>query len=401
MSARELAIAGSACLLLLAAPARAGEKLACVEAYEQGQILRKAHDLKGARAELLACSRDSCPAVLVKDCAPWLAEVERDMPSVVLEVRDAGGATLEAGKVLIDDELVARRLDGTAIELNPGTHRIAVETPGGRPVRELVTVAEGEKEHRVRVTVPLSPTQSEETPAPPPPAASFPVAAIALTGVGAVGVTGFAVFGVFGNNRKADLDAAGCKPRCSASAVSIIKRDYVIADVSLAVGAGSLAVAAYLFIARAVGEPRTKVDVDQVPGAPSSRSRTASELALSRARERELRQLVGQRPARDPEVLRGLPLVPPAALERFGHAPALEVPEVTSAARRLPVERRRRHRRGYRPERAEGVTRGGAGAGCGFTVSSIRCAVSMTCPRASSAARMTTFRSSRMLPGHA
>jgi hypothetical protein len=242
------------CVLFLAASASGTEKQACVKAYEQAQILRKAHDLRGAREQLAICARDVCPTVLKHDCVPWLVEVTSAMPSVVIEVSDTHGATVDGAKVLIDDTPVTSGPGSAPIELNPGAHRVRVEAPGAPPVDESVDLAEGDKGHRMHLSLGVTPLLSPSlSPSGARPSAPLPLAAIAFGGVGVLGLATFAIFGVTGNGKKSDLDAEKCSPNCPASAVSAIKADYIAADVSLGVGLASLAVATYFFLTRPTG----------------------------------------------------------------------------------------------------------------------------------------------------
>ena len=63
----------------------------CVEAYERAQYMRRESKLRGAREALLVCAQDSCPAATRGDCVPWLAEVERALPTIVIAARDERG----------------------------------------------------------------------------------------------------------------------------------------------------------------------------------------------------------------------------------------------------------------------------------------------------------------------
>ena len=81
----------SAALLLLAAPAQAGDAAACAEAAERAQPLRRAGSLRAARAQLLVCARKECPRVVRKDCEGWLADVDRSIPTVAFRVEGDHG----------------------------------------------------------------------------------------------------------------------------------------------------------------------------------------------------------------------------------------------------------------------------------------------------------------------
>jgi hypothetical protein len=242
-------------LLTLSATARADDRTACVDAYKQAQLRRKAGALLEAREQLLVCSRDVCPNVVKTDCVPWLGEVTRAIVTIVVEATDADGKALTDVRVSADGATLTTRLDGRPIEIDPGDRVLRFETPGAPPVEQRVSLIAGERERRLRVTLArrdLAVPQALQPVASPPPAhvGPFSVPVVALGGVGVVGVTGFVAFGLIGNGEKSDLDQQMCKPNCPSSEVTTVERNYVIADVSLGVGVVSLAVAAVLFLTR-------------------------------------------------------------------------------------------------------------------------------------------------------
>src|SRR5262245_60901937 len=85
---------------------------ACFASHEQAQLLRGKGKLRSARAELLVCVRDVCPAPMRNECARWIAEVDAAQPTVVFQAREADGRDLAEVRVLIDGELLVDRLDG-------------------------------------------------------------------------------------------------------------------------------------------------------------------------------------------------------------------------------------------------------------------------------------------------
>jgi len=78
--------AGLASVLALVAvcgaarPARAADA-ACFDAYERTQRLRKEGKLDEAKGQATICARDTCPALLRKDCTQWVDEIAREMPA--------------------------------------------------------------------------------------------------------------------------------------------------------------------------------------------------------------------------------------------------------------------------------------------------------------------------------
>src|SRR5271163_1557459 len=76
------------------------EKKACIAASEDAQQLKLDGKLTQARQRLFACARAECPAVVRQDCAQWIAQVNAELPTVVLGARDAEGRDLIEARVL-------------------------------------------------------------------------------------------------------------------------------------------------------------------------------------------------------------------------------------------------------------------------------------------------------------
>jgi len=195
----------------------------CSQSYVSAQRLQRAGKLMDARAAMLTCADAACPAEIQTDCVQWLAEVRRKLPSVVFAVRDARGRDLSDVRVLVDGRAVAARLDGKAIDLDPGTHAVRFE-PRGAPAHDVsVVVREGEQDRAIAFDLPPPPTHR------PVPAGFWIGSTIALASFGA-----FAGFGLWGLG---DLDAlAYCKGKCAAGDVDAVNVKYAIADIALGVG---------------------------------------------------------------------------------------------------------------------------------------------------------------------
>ena len=244
----------SALLLLalaLPVPARADEdpKQACILAYTDGQRARKRAALKEAHEKLLICARDPCPQVLRPECVQWLNDVEQRLPSIVLEARDAEGRDLTQVRVTIDGALATDKLDGRAIDLDPGEHKLRFEAEGKTPAEQKILLVEGEK--RRRVSAQLSAPERPAPPPPPPPstparAVGWPV--IGLGALGVLGLGGFTILGLSGSSKQSDLDQ--CRPACNPSRVDDVRRTYLFADISLAVGVAAIATAIVLHATR-------------------------------------------------------------------------------------------------------------------------------------------------------
>lgn len=212
----------------------------CVQAAHDGQRLRDAGKLGEAEEALVTCSAPTCPAVVRDYCVGWLADVRARQPSIVLGARDARGNDLYQVRVLLDGRELATRLDGRAVAVDPGPHKLSFEARGRAPVRQFVVIREGEK-GRTIVAVFADPVDRGRAPSPPRRRGPMLLAG----GVAAAGFAGFAVFGLWGQSERDQL-ADTCAPTrtCPEDEVAAARTKLVIADFSLVVGvvgAGALA----------------------------------------------------------------------------------------------------------------------------------------------------------------
>ncbi len=200
----------------------------CGEAYTNAQTLRNARKLVQARDALRICAQPTCKDFIVKDCADWLDQVQRSLPSVVPVATDGQGNALFDVKVSVDGAPLESKLDGRSIDIDPGPHTISFEAADGTKVDRQVLVSEGEHDKRVAVTL-GAPSSSAAAPAPgttaspaaPPAAGAAPVItdtsgggglqwkAIGLANAG-LGVAVLAVGGVFGGLAISKKNSSGC-----------------------------------------------------------------------------------------------------------------------------------------------------------------------------------------------
>jgi len=217
----------------------------CAEAYEKGQELRASEHLLEARLSFTACSRPECPEVLTKDCLRWLDDLEARTPTFAIAVQ-RDGEPVNTAKVFLDGEALPPEKLGKTLNANPGLHEVRAELDGFEPLTKKVQLLQGQ--HLVDITIgfespkppaakPLPTTGTAPGPAPVV-SSPTPVLTYVLLGVAVVGAGSFATFGTIGHSKQNTLDT--CKPGCKKADVDARDQDYLIGDISLAVGTAAL-----------------------------------------------------------------------------------------------------------------------------------------------------------------
>src|ERR1700722_15398926 len=120
-----------ASLLLGAFPARADDKAACFDAASKGQSLRDQGKLVEAREQFRRCAAQGCPTMVLQDCGGWLADVEKNVPTVVVTAKDGSGNDLVDVQVTVDGQPLLSKLTGEALPIDPGLHTFHFSTSGG------------------------------------------------------------------------------------------------------------------------------------------------------------------------------------------------------------------------------------------------------------------------------
>jgi len=209
-------------------------KEVCIASNANAQALTLDGHFVQAHAALVQCAAASCPRIVRTDCAHQLTALEERQPSLLIAVHDADGRDRVDATVTLDGQPWLTKLDGLAVDVDPGPHVLAIVAPDRAPVTESIVVREGEKKRPVTVTFtapapaprvlppPVRPPTNvtiRPQDAPAPPAAqrgagrsAARTAGLVLAGVG---VAGLAVGGVFGGLAFADWSSA--KDACSGS----------------------------------------------------------------------------------------------------------------------------------------------------------------------------------------
>jgi hypothetical protein len=252
----------------------------CLTASNTSAKLRADHKLRQARAQLLVCVSASCPAEVRTECVRRMDQVVASLPSIVFEVKDGAGRDVSAIQIRMDGEVVAERLDGSAIDVDPGEHRFTFDAAGQPPVTQTLLVHEGDKSRREWVVLGgAGAARSEPSP---------PIAAKADVGearvpdgggmrtlgllAGGAGVAGLVVGGVFGGLAFSSWGAASsaCPSHTGCSAQATSDRSNAVtfstvSDVGFIAGGALLALGVTLTLT-APRAPTAAVSIDVAPG---------------------------------------------------------------------------------------------------------------------------------------
>jgi hypothetical protein len=257
---RALLVAIALGLTSLASPRAAhADAAACMKDHASAQREQKAGRLKAASQQFMACGSDeACPERVRNDCVERYAVVEKLVPTVILSLTDAHGKDVTSAQVFSNGTLFTSELDGRAIALEPGRHAFRFVLPSGEEVTSEVVVREGEKNRVVTAKQAAAPADAAAEPAAAstdqakpiePRDKALPAGFWIASGVGVAALASFTTFAVMGRKKHESL--ADCSPDCSPSRqedYDALKRNYLIADISLGAAAVSFGVATVLFL---------------------------------------------------------------------------------------------------------------------------------------------------------
>ena len=248
-------------------------KVQCKQAAERAQMYRNEGKLLSARDELHQCVLPACPAVVRSYCTRWFEEVEADLPTIVLKVRDGEGNDLSDATVSIDGQRVETWQGGLPIALDPGSHTIQCARADSPPAQASVLLGTAEKRRLLTLTIESAPPNYQELD--PPVARARPEVedssphrpSVAAWVVGATTLAAYGSFAYFGTTGRHELDDLhdSCEGHCEQSKVDAAWTKLIIADVSLGVAVLGTGLSTWLFVKsmRGKGErpPATQASV--------------------------------------------------------------------------------------------------------------------------------------------
>ncbi|NUO53214.1 MAG: hypothetical protein HOV80_30570 [Polyangiaceae bacterium] len=231
--------------LLVATSARADEADLCADAAEAGQKLRDEQKPLQAREKFLRCAKSSCPALVRDDCVGFAADIEKRIPSVVLRAKNEKGDDLSDVRVSSAGKVLATKLDGAPVQLEPGAYELSFEVEGLPAATQKVVVAEGEQRRVVEVVLRASPKpgdtgETKESGVGPAPWI-----------IGGIGLAGLTVFGVLQGvawAEHADVEErCGAAGTCTDEDLDPLRGKFIGSLVGLGIGAAGVVTSAILF----------------------------------------------------------------------------------------------------------------------------------------------------------
>jgi len=134
----------------------ANDSRVCSAEYKHAQSLEKAEHLRAAQEEYLECANSSCSSALQRICGIRHTQLNSEIPSFVPVVTDGTGKNYVLVEVKADNELLTSRLDGSALNLDPGKHTITFSTDDGVIATKSLIMIQGQRNRIVEVSYPLT-----------------------------------------------------------------------------------------------------------------------------------------------------------------------------------------------------------------------------------------------------
>jgi hypothetical protein len=263
-------LAAWAAVFTLGPTAYADESQVCIDASDQGQLLRIDKRLREARDQFVRCARRDCPPEVRENCARWLDDAQRAVPSIIFAIKDDLGNDASPVRVEIDGVLVTERYNGTPLVLDPGEHTFRFDVPGRATLAKTFRLAQGDQERRESIVFASTPTVSAGL-GPAGGAESHSHAnGLRMAGIviGGVGLAGLAAGSVFGALAIARNDAAHCTPEnvcVDSQARRDAQRFAAASTVSFAIGGALLAGGLTLVLVAPRDSVRRTASVELLP----------------------------------------------------------------------------------------------------------------------------------------
>jgi hypothetical protein len=144
------------------AAASTNPRVACATALKTAKERELSGHLRDARELLMTCARRICGPALLRQCSTRFTELDSvEVPSILPVVTDESGQPRVDVQVRMDGQLIASRLEGQALPVDPGLHEFTFHTDSGLLATQKILVVQGE----LNRPLPVSLRGAEKTPA--------------------------------------------------------------------------------------------------------------------------------------------------------------------------------------------------------------------------------------------
>jgi hypothetical protein len=285
------------------------DKEGCALDYAKGKERADAAALREAKELFSRCAKVSCGGFLQQECGHLYTQLGSDIPSVVPFVTDEAGMPRALVEVKMDGVLLTSRLDGHALQVDPGKREFSFETDDGVFATRKIMILQGQHNIPVKAVLPSgrrrasttalatgdsslrqaafevgtgksrsaedadttkSATTSTtlETAAPQvadndaevdvsaaparsraTPSRGIPALSYVFGGVGLVGVAGYFLLNTWGRKDNDELGSCSAAGQlCQPSDLDHIRKLYLAANISGGIGLAALATSAWLYV---------------------------------------------------------------------------------------------------------------------------------------------------------
>jgi hypothetical protein len=243
---------------------------ACMAARNWAEARSDAGHLLEARELLLSCTKPVCGASAIQQCSARLSRLESDIPTIIPVVTNTQGEPVVDVEVRTEGTVLASRLDGRGLLVDPGMHEFSFSTGDHVFATRKILIVEGQRNRTIAVSLPAPataspplataasapaeapvPEKTAEPEAPPPvlePRRERHGPSLLVYGLGGLGLASLgagALLTFWGNRDNAALSS--CSPTCIPADTAHIRALYLASDITFGVGAAALGTAAVLF----------------------------------------------------------------------------------------------------------------------------------------------------------
>jgi hypothetical protein len=291
-----IALFGAGSLVCSAPSAHAEKKtkkaqpISCSTTWKDAEARSDVGRLREARDLLRACAKPECGSTHAV-CAAKLERLESEIPTVVPVAINESGLPMVEVMFSADGELMASRLDGRGLAVNPGLHTFCFSTSDpGVFSTQTIMIVQGQRNRPIVVDLhkaspatagvasagrsgapekgateaaapeESSPKEASDTP-PPAPEPAKPAESelepkkrgpsllpYVIGGLGLASVGAGALLTLWGRQDNAALTA--CSPNCAPGDLDHVANLYVLSDVAFGVGAAAVGLATVMLIVR-------------------------------------------------------------------------------------------------------------------------------------------------------